>query len=469
MSSPPEATPPTEGAGRALLVHDDELDGYTEQSDECGVGVVQPDDQMESVRSLSSDPQPDLGALVLDCPSSPVENSETLEETLEDIASISGILPGVDTNISWRALSRPHATSHLVSLASDTPTRRTLVSVILAVFNEAPFIEATVNSLLDQRGADLDLEILAIDGRSTDGTTEILERMATRDSRIRHLLNPRRITPAAFNIGLGEARGDFVAVFGAHALYDRDYLATCLREMQVHGVVGCGGRLMTSPATGSLQARLVAWAMSHPFGSSSRSVRTQPEGFSDTIPFAVFVKSALLDAGGFDERLVRNQDNDMSEKLLMRGGRFYLTWKTRAVYFAKALLASFAHHAFKCGYWNVVSLRRNPRSMRVRHFVPLAFVLALSLSCALALVSPWEAEWWRSAAAPLAGLLALYGGAGLVSGIQVALSQRSLAPLLLPPVFFVFHVSYGMGSLSAMLAGLTLLGKRVEGRVPARV
>jgi glycosyltransferase involved in cell wall biosynthesis len=319
------------------------------------------------------------------------------------------------------------------------------VSIVLPVFNEAPFIADTVRSLLDQRG-DFDIQILAVDGRSTDGTTRILARLAAADPRVQLLTNPRRVTPAAMNIGLRAARGTYVGVFGAHAAYDRDYVATCIREAETHGAVGCSGRLSTGPANGSLQARMVAWALSHPFGSSSRSVRTQPEGFTETIPFGVFLRQAVVDAGGYDEGLFRNQDNDLYRRLRERGGRLYLTWQTQARYFPKARLLDLARYAFAGGFWNAVSLRRSPGSLHLRHFVPMAFVLAIVVSGAAALLLPGP-RWAPAAAVAFAAVLALHIGVGIASALQLAVRQRELAPLLLPPVFFLFHVAYGVGTL----------------------
>jgi glycosyltransferase involved in cell wall biosynthesis len=315
----------------------------------------------------------------------------------------------------------------------------------MPVLNEAPFIANTVRSLLEQRG-DFDIEILAVDGRSTDGTTDILARLAAADPRVLLLTNPQRVTPAAMNIGLRAARGRYVGVFGAHAEYDSDYVATCVREAETHGAVGCSGRLSTGPANDSLQARMVAWALSHPFGSSSRSVRTQPEGFTETIPFGVFLRQAVLDAGGYDERLFRNQDNDLYRKLRERGGRLYLTWKTHARYFPKARLLDLARYAFAGGFWNAVSLRRSPGSLHLRHLVPLAFVLAVVLSGIAALLLPGR-FWAPAAAVAFATVLALHVGVGIASATQLAVRQRELGPLLLPPVFFLFHFAYGIGTL----------------------
>lgn len=338
------------------------------------------------------------------------------------------------------------------------------VSVVLAVRNEAPYIEATVRSLLAQRGEGLEFEVIAVDGGSDDGTRRLLTAMAAADPRLQMLDNPRRTAPAAFNIGLAAARHEYVGIFGAHARYAPHYVATCVAEMRARGAVGCSGALTTTAAGAALQARLVAWAMSSAFGSSSRSVRTQPEGWSDSAPFGVYEKRALLEAGGWDERLVRNQDNDMWEKLRARGGKLWLTHATRAEYFPKGDLAGFARYAFNGGFWNAVSLRRTPRSMRLRHFVPLVFVLAL-VAAAVCAALPWRPAG-LPAFTPLAALLALHLGAGLLAAAQVARRERSAAALLLPGVFLLFHGGYGAGTLAGLLARPG--GDAPRGGAPAR-
>ena len=58
---------------------------------------------------------------------------------------------------------------------------------------------------------------------------------------------------------------------------------------------GCSGRVLARPANGTLGARLAYWVLSHPFGVSTRSFRTQPEGYADTIPYPVFKRGPLLE------------------------------------------------------------------------------------------------------------------------------------------------------------------------------
>jgi len=336
---------------------------------------------------------------------------------------------------------------------THTIPEKPLVSVILAACNEAAFVEHTVMSLLSQSTDCFDLELLVIDNGSTDRTATIVSRLAAADSRVKLLRNNVKSTPAAFNAGLRAAQGEYVAILGAHALYPPQYISVCLEELERHNAVGCSGKILTVPADGSFQAQVCAWAIAHPFCSSGKSVRTQHEGFVDTIPFPVMLKSALLEVGGYDETLFRNQDNDMNQKLRARGYELFLTEKVRCLYYARSSFADLWRWGYQSGRWNAISLRRNPASLRPRHFVPLTFVLSilfLSLLIFIALVSDWSSV---IPAALLLGCLALGGHLilGAIAGAQVTVHKRSLRGMCLPFVILVFHLVYGWGTLIGVL------------------
>jgi glycosyltransferase involved in cell wall biosynthesis len=309
-----------------------------------------------------------------------------------------------------------------------------------------------VESLLKQETQDFDLELLVVDGMSSDGTSAIVAELMLSDPRIRLVMNERQKTPYAFNLGLKEARGEYVCIFGAHASYSRDYISACLDELKKHGAVGCSGRIATRAADGSAQARLVSWSLSHWFGSSTRSVRTQSEGYRDTVPYPVMKKDALLAVGGYDEQLHRNQDNDMNQKLLAQGHRLYLTAKTECEYFVKPTVGSLLDYAFRTGYWNVISFRKNQAAMKLRHFVPFVFVLGLLCALVALAAAPWaSAGQQKWLFVPILVVVFSHVLIGFLAGIEVALREKSLVALLLPLVFISFHVSYGMGTLWAIL------------------
>jgi len=355
-------------------------------------------------------------------------------------------------------------------MRQEVSTPRPLISVVFATYNEAHYVRSSLRSILEQEGPGFDIELLAIDGNSDDGTREILNEYSTLDPRLRVLVNEKRRAPFAFNLGLKKARGEFICIFGAHTIYRKDYIAICLRELIAHGAAGCGGRVITAPSRNTLQACLAAWAISHPFGSSRKSFRTQSEGFVDTVNYPVMRRALLTKAGGYDELLLRNQDNDLNQKLRGMGHKLYCTWKTSCFYSPKESLKELLDYMRITGFWNVISFTKNPSSMAVRHFVPFIFLVTLFISSLLALVGVFLPVSYRvPALIPLIVLVGLHLSLGFLAGLQVAVREKSPGALWLPLVFLSLHVAYGYGTVSGVFSQLKTLLRSSESLVASRV
>lgn len=343
-----------------------------------------------------------------------------------------------------------------------------LVSVVMATLNERDAIERSLASVINQEPGDVPLEILVVDGGSSDGTTEVIEEVAARDSRVRLIRNPKRKTPIAFNLGLHAARGEYVCILGAHSVYPPDYVSVCLREMRQHQAVGCSGSIVTVSAKETLPARLAAWTLSSRFASSPRSVRTRAAGYADTVPYPVFRRQALLDIGGYDENLDRNQDNDLSQRLRARGHRLYITARTQCAYCARPSVAAVWQYAFHSGRWNGISLRLKPASMSLRHLVPAAFVAVLAVAgTALAADMQYRGVNWPKIVLALA--LGSYMLLAVLSAIAISVRARAIGALLLPAVFFGFHLAYGLGTIAGYLRGTKRVSpRRADSPCPPR-
>lgn len=98
------------------------------------------------------------------------------------------------------------------------------VSVITYVLNSVPYIETCIRSIMDQTLPEI--EILIIDGGSTDGTLEILERLAEMDARIQ-IVHSAPGVGKQFNTGLHMARGKYVGICEAD-----DYILPGMYEYQ---------------------------------------------------------------------------------------------------------------------------------------------------------------------------------------------------------------------------------------------
>src|SRR2546426_8401688 len=144
--------------------------------------------------------------------------------------------------------------------AAPGPTPHNVdVTVLTPIRNEEGNLREVLPEMLAQKFEGT-IEFLFIDGGSEDSTREILEEFAAGDARIRILDNPRRTTPHALNVGLRQARGEFVARMDAHTLYPRSYLAVGVRRLREGGVEWVSGpQLARGAGPGS---RRVALALS---------------------------------------------------------------------------------------------------------------------------------------------------------------------------------------------------------------
>lgn len=326
------------------------------------------------------------------------------------------------------------------------------LSIICPTYNEERYIEQTLNSFLNQQINGFQLEILICDGMSSDRTRKIVGEYQQKHSNIRLIDNPQRKTPFAFNAGLREASGEYVAILGAHTKYAEDYLLVCLAQIESSGAIGCTGRVITRAASNNFQAKLSEWVMLSSFGVSTSSFRAMKEGYVHSVNFPVFKKQPLLDLGGYDTKLERNQDNDMNQRLLDAGHKLYCTWKTLCYYRPPANLRNLFRYAYRSGFWNAKSLLIHARSMRAHHLVPFLFTSAILLSFIVGIAEYAVADtYWLFLL--LLIIISLHLFTGTLFTLRSLKYERDIRKFVLPLIFFAFHFSYGWGTLSGFLKG----------------
>jgi succinoglycan biosynthesis protein ExoA len=334
------------------------------------------------------------------------------------------------------------------------------VSAVVATLNEERHIEQTIRGLIDQDLPET-IEILIVDGGSTDRTRSIVERVSEANSRtdrrIVVLDNPHRRTPYAFNIGINAASGKYVAILGAHAFYPPNYLSACLATVRSHTApTAASGGIVTMPGSNSHQARIVVAALTSPFGSSRKSFRTATAGPADTIPFPIVEKRNLMKIGGYDERLLRNQDNDLSARLVESGVQLLLTPDVQASYFAQRDVRAMFRYGWRNGWWNAKAFALGGKGMRVRHFAPGVMVtMAIVVALELILGRPIP----RRASASAAAL-------GAVGHLGLGFRSLPKGPERLPATLCILglHLTYGSGSVASGLVHLGGIIRRLIGR-----
>jgi succinoglycan biosynthesis protein ExoA len=313
------------------------------------------------------------------------------------------------------------------------------VSVVLPIRNEADHIEACLERLLAQDYPRDRLEILVVDGRSDDGTTEVVERVRARhpEAALRLLDNPRRTVPPALNIGIRAARGDVIVRMDGHAVPAEGYLKACVAALARSGAANVGGVVVASGATPFGEA--VALATQHPLGAGDAKHRIGgAAGDVDTVPFGAFRREVFERVGLFDESLVRNQDYEFNVRIRAAGERVHFDPAIRFAYTPRGSVRALWSQYFQYGWWKVETVRRHPTSLRWRQAVPPAFVLGLIV---LLLATPWSAL----AGVGLLGSLAAYLGAIAVAARRVARPPATVGGVLL--AFVLIHFGFSLGFL----------------------
>ncbi|GAA3346904.1 hypothetical protein GCM10020358_59700 [Amorphoplanes nipponensis] len=313
---------------------------------------------------------------------------------------------------------------------------RTTVTVLIPVLNERRCIRQAVRSLQDQdyRGP---VEFVFIDGGSTDGTRDILAGLAAEDPRIRVLDNPRRIAPAALNIGLAATAGEYIVRVDAHSVYPRDYLSLGIARISRGDVASVSGPQL---ARGSGPwSRRIAAALTTKLGVGEARFRTPVDGEVevDSGFVGVWRRSTLVEAGGWNEEVAPGEDGELAATIRERGGRIVCLPGMAAEYAPRNNLRELARQYWAYGRSRVQTARLHPDSLRRSHV--LAPALAGTVLAAAA--GPRRV---RTAARTTIGVYALTTAAVSLSKAG-ELAPRDVAAL--PAVFGTMHLSWGFGFL----------------------
>jgi glycosyltransferase involved in cell wall biosynthesis len=304
------------------------------------------------------------------------------------------------------------------------------------------------------------MEVLVVDGLSTDGTRAIVEDLAAHDPRVRLVDNPGGTTPLALNRGLAVARGTVIARVDAHTDLDADYLPRCVAALASHDADAVGGVMITVARSAGVVGRAIVAALSHRFGVGRSAFRTGARAprWVDTVFNACYRRELFDRVGSFNSHLARGQDMEFHRRVAAAGGRMLLLPDVACRYWARSDLAGFWRHNWQNGVWAVLPfLYSHGAPVRGRHLVPMAFAAVLLLASAMA-------PFATLGRVVLALLGVTYLLAATVASIDAGRRRRDWAIVsVLPLMFATLHVAYGLGSLwGAVVLGHRWLGGAIR-------
>jgi succinoglycan biosynthesis protein ExoA len=313
------------------------------------------------------------------------------------------------------------------------------VSVVLAVRNEERYIESTLMSLARAvLASPLPIvEVIVADGGSTDRTREIVERVAKEHFSGTPFViydNPRGSVSCGLNIAVAAAKGTLVSRVDGHTNVHEDYFA-CIRrafEESDASVVG-GGQSSVSLGTPLSDAICLANSCPLAVGDSVFHYGTAPQA-AECVWMGTFRSAVLADMGGFDESLLRNQDDDLSFRIRKAGHIIWFDPRIKCDYHPRKTLSALWRQYFQYGQYRFETLLKHRRLSSVRQIAPAALALSFTLiPVGYTLVGVW-------ALVPVVTYLAF------LSKIGLWFFRRARSTTMRGPVAVaVMQVSYGFG------------------------
>jgi len=290
------------------------------------------------------------------------------------------------------------------------------------------------------------LEILVVDGMSTDKTVELIKEFTREYSFIKVLDNPQKIQAVALNMGIQNSKGEIIMRMDAHNIYEKDYISKCMKYLQEYIVDNVGGIWITEPGTKTYLANTIAFALSSSYGVGNAYFRIGSEEPKevDTVPFGCYKKEVFNRIGLFDEEFVICQDDEFNYRLRESGGKILLVPEIKSYYYARSTLTSLWRQYFRYGFWKVRVFQKHPRMMQIRQFIPGLFVFGLIFSFIISIFSP-KFLW-------VLGFIVisyLIGASFFSSKIAQKYSWKYFP--IMPIVFAILHISYGSGFLIGLM------------------
>ena len=318
------------------------------------------------------------------------------------------------------------------------------ISLCVIALNEAGCLPDLLAAIAAQDYDHDKMELVLVDGGSTDGTKDMMERFRDENPagfrRVVVADNPKKRLPCGWNVALKIALGDVILRVDAHASIPADFVARNMARLN-RGEDVCGGLRPNIIDEDTPYKQTLLMAEASMFGSSAAPYRRQTEpSYVKSLFHGAYRRTVFETIGGYNEHLWRTEDNEVHYR--MRQAGFKLCYDPAVVSYqhTRNRLGKMLRQKYGNGMWVGLTLPVCPGCLSLFHFVPFAFILAILVTTVLAFVGfPL-----------LAGLMwAAYGLLAVAMTVKAMLETKKfhISNLLLPILFLLLHVSYGLGTL----------------------
>ena len=320
------------------------------------------------------------------------------------------------------------------------------LSVCIIAYNEENFLPRLLEDIKKQEYPHEFTEVVLIDGMSEDKTKTIMEAFKTEDNgfyNVQVLDNPARIQAAGWNVAIKNFTGDVLSRIDAHTHIPSDFSRKVMADIE-QGENVVGGKRPCLVESDSKWSKMLLSTENALFGSSiNSSRRSESKTYIKTMFHASYRREVFDKVGLFNEKLIRTEDNEMHYRIRQAGFRLLYDPEIISYQYARSSLKRMIKQKFGNGYWIGLTVKVCPGCLSLYHFIPFVFVLAIIATSVIAASGfPWlSLLMWT-----------LYWLFAFVSMVIAMINDGfSFAMLLMPFIFLILHVSYGIGTIAGLL------------------
>ena len=322
-----------------------------------------------------------------------------------------------------------------------------IVSLCMIAYNEAEALDGVLRDFQLQDYPHELIEIVLVDSMSTDATGAKMERFKNTDYGFRNVAIvqcAKKNQAFSWNAALMTATGDVIIRVDAHARIPRNFVSRNVYNLsQGEDVVG-GGRPNITSDVSSWKLTLLA-AEDSLFGSSVASYRRPPtqKEYLDSLFHAAYRREVIQKVGGFNENLGRTEDNEFHYRIRKAGYKLCCCPDIISYQHSRNNLKDMIRQKYSNGRWIGLTLSECPGCLSYFHFAPFALVMMIIL-CSIIAVLGFPILLYT--------LLIVYGMFDIVNAVG-CFTMKNLQPqfALLPIIFPILHVSYGVGTIVGLI------------------
>lgn len=313
------------------------------------------------------------------------------------------------------------------------------VSIIVASLNNESTIEECLHSILSQDYPKHLLEVLVVDGGSTDSTAKIAENYHVQ------LVSNRLNVPAAYNWASTKVKSEVLGFIDADAKIEANWLKKLVADLNDSKVAAAGGNIATWNRD-QLVPRCIGYELSSRYSRLPREVKRL------ATMNLLLKKKVLEEIGGFDENLSTQYDTDIGYRITSAGYRIVFDQNALCFHFHRSTLGKFFTQQYKYGqntwklYWKHPSLTKGDPitdwGMNIQPILLIAAVISL-IASVIPFITLLGLALFLSFGAIMLGYYAL-------SAARIARKYHDTSALFLVAIYFVRTVAWTLGALGSI-------------------